>query len=56
MEYLNLSSRSLDLKTLPEALGSFTKQKYLNLSGCGWIEELPKTFGNLQILVHLDLS
>ncbi|XP_040384578.1 putative disease resistance protein RGA1 [Oryza brachyantha] len=56
LEYLNLSSELSYIGKLPEALGCFTELKYLNLSGCRGIDELPKSFGNLRNLVHLDFS
>ncbi|KAM0920477.1 hypothetical protein ACQ4PT_007494 [Festuca glaucescens] len=56
LEYLNLSSEKCDLRNLPEALGRFIQLKYLNLSGCKNMPELPRSFQSLKNLVHLDLS
>ncbi|KAL6850462.1 hypothetical protein ACP4OV_021089 [Aristida adscensionis] len=56
LEYLDLSSGVTYLQTLPEALGTFTELKYLNLSGLELLEELPRSFGELRNLIHLDLS
>uniref|UniRef100_A0A0E0MDT0 Uncharacterized protein n=1 Tax=Oryza punctata TaxID=4537 RepID=A0A0E0MDT0_ORYPU len=58
LEYLNLSTEfdDIEIKRLPEAMGSFIKLKYLNLSGWKKLEELPRSWGNLQNLMHLDLS
>lgn len=58
LEYLNLSTEVNDTKIrrLPEAMGSFIKLKYLNLSGWRKLEELPRSWGNLPNLIHLDLS
>ncbi|KAK1698404.1 hypothetical protein QYE76_015101 [Lolium multiflorum] len=56
LEYLNLSSEKCDLRKLPEALGRFIQLKYLNLSGCQSMSELPRSFRSLKNLVHLDLS
>ncbi|XP_006663295.1 disease resistance protein RGA2-like [Oryza brachyantha] len=58
LEYLNLSTEFTDtkIKRLPEAVGSFIKLKYLNLSGWTELEELPRSWGALQNLIHLDLS
>ncbi|KAM0866962.1 hypothetical protein ACQ4PT_042314 [Festuca glaucescens] len=41
LEYLNLSSEKCDLQKLPEALGRFIELKYLSLSGCERMSELP---------------
>nr|XP_045088283.1 putative disease resistance protein RGA1 [Aegilops tauschii subsp. strangulata] len=54
--YLNLSSWYCELQKLPEALGRFTQLKYLNLSGWRDLAKLPRLFGSLKHLVHLDLS
>ncbi|KAM0905638.1 hypothetical protein ACQ4PT_017241 [Festuca glaucescens] len=56
LEYLNLSSEYCGLLKLPEALGTFIQLKYLNLSGCKRMSELPRPFRSLKNLVHLDLS
>ncbi|XP_047094554.1 putative disease resistance protein RGA1 [Lolium rigidum] len=54
LEYLNLSSEKCDLRKLPEALGRFIQLKYLNMSGCKKMLDLPRW--SLKNLVHLDLS
>jgi Leucine-rich repeat (LRR) protein len=56
LNYLNLSSKHCGLRKLPEALGTFIQLKYLNLSGCERMSELPWSFPSLKNLVHLDLS
>ncbi|KAM0860306.1 hypothetical protein ACQ4PT_046627 [Festuca glaucescens] len=56
LEYLNLSSEKCDLRKVPEALGTFIQLKFLSLSGCESMSELPRSFRNLKNLVHLDLS
>ncbi|KAM0866960.1 hypothetical protein ACQ4PT_042314 [Festuca glaucescens] len=56
LEYLNLSSEKCDLQKLPEALGRFIELKYLSLSGCERMSELPRSFWSLENLAHLDLS
>ncbi|KAM0860322.1 hypothetical protein ACQ4PT_046633 [Festuca glaucescens] len=56
LEYLNLSSKHCSLLKLPEALGTFIQLKYLSLSGCKRMSELPRSFRSLKNLVHLDLS
>nr|ACM17560.1 NBS-LRR disease resistance protein family-2 [Oryza brachyantha] len=58
LERLNISTELTfsEIKWLPEATSSFTKLKYLNLSGWIWLEELPRSWGNLQNLIHLDVS
>uniref|UniRef100_A0A0E0IZJ6 NB-ARC domain-containing protein n=1 Tax=Oryza nivara TaxID=4536 RepID=A0A0E0IZJ6_ORYNI len=58
LEYLNLSTEFTDIKIkkLPDAMGSFMKLEYLDLSGWRELEELPKSWGSLKNLIHLDLS
>uniref|UniRef100_A0A0A9G318 Uncharacterized protein n=1 Tax=Arundo donax TaxID=35708 RepID=A0A0A9G318_ARUDO len=47
---------TLLLPKLPEALGSFTELKYLDLSGSFSLYKLPASFGKLHSLLYLDLS
>jgi Leucine-rich repeat (LRR) protein len=56
LEYLNLSCECSSIEKLPEALGTFVKLKYLNLSGFQHLRGLQRLFVNLKNLVHLDLS
>uniref|UniRef100_A0A0E0IZK1 Uncharacterized protein n=1 Tax=Oryza nivara TaxID=4536 RepID=A0A0E0IZK1_ORYNI len=58
LEYLNLSTEFTDIKIkrLPDAMGNFIKLEYLDLSGWRELEELPKSWGSLKNLIHLDLS
>ncbi|KAF6992471.1 hypothetical protein CFC21_009457 [Triticum aestivum] len=56
LEYLNLSSRECGLKKLPESLGRLTQLKYLMLPGWRDLKKLPRCFGSLKSLVHIDLS
>uniref|UniRef100_A0A0D3HJI0 Uncharacterized protein n=1 Tax=Oryza barthii TaxID=65489 RepID=A0A0D3HJI0_9ORYZ len=58
LEYLHLSTEFTDIKIkrLPDAMGSFIKLEYLDLSGWRELEELPKSWGSLKNLIHLDLS
>ncbi|GJN19554.1 hypothetical protein PR202_gb06842 [Eleusine coracana subsp. coracana] len=59
LEYLDLSRNSLGgIATLPipRFLGSLSSLRYLNLSGTGFVGDIPPQLGNLSRLVSLDMS
>ncbi|XP_027925283.1 receptor-like protein EIX2 [Vigna unguiculata] len=56
IQHLDLSDSNFVLNYIPEAIGSFTNLKYLNLSSCEFDGRIPFQLGNLSLLRCLDLG
>ncbi|PQQ01431.1 LRR receptor-like serine/threonine-protein kinase GSO1 [Prunus yedoensis var. nudiflora] len=55
LQYLDLASIDFIGTQLPNFIGSLTNLRYLNLSSCNLVGQIPSSFGNLTQLQHLDL-
>ncbi|KAH6835099.1 hypothetical protein C2S53_012614 [Perilla frutescens var. hirtella] len=56
LRHIDLSMNNFGGAPVPDFLGSFTRLRYLNLSGASFGGRIPPTLGNLSRLLYLDLS
>ncbi|CAL2239659.1 unnamed protein product [Prunus armeniaca] len=56
LTYLDLSSIDFNGSQFPDFIGSLTNLRYLSLSSCNLVGQIPSSFGNLTQLQNLDLS
>jgi len=56
LEYVNLGYNSFEFKRIPMFLGSLKNLRYLDLSACGFGENILSQFGSLSHLKYFNLA